>query len=534
MKRTKPPSAKPSQLSGRPLESTEKEANEPSEPASPSKRSSNQTSSSEATPHSVSNSQSLPKHEPPLGIPPSESLPLGLVMLDPVNASAAKSKRGAEPNSKKPHTAIPPILLEGDEPEPAPDLGPDQKFASSSKPESAEPQAGPSELPEAYGTGRLLVTARDPSCLYVHWDLTADQQQGYINQSADHQLIVRVRRETAAGSLVSEVPISPASRHSFIPVAPVAGKYVAELGYYPPGNPWKMIAVSEVAAMTVAATDPDQGIRFATLRFTIPPPTIPVASTPSDASTVSGPSSKAPTENLSPDLRTIEPPLLPLSHSREVTLAPPDQVLAAFFPPFSETEPAPLSAVPQFSVADIFGGETSESNLLPTPVPEWSPARERALAELIDLSLTRHEWIGSAEIEELIRAEIRRPDFSKPGEVPSIQAVAMPQPLSSLGLGEAAPREGRNFWLNVNAELVIYGSSAPDAQVTIGGRPIRLRPDGTFSYRFALPDGSYRLPVTAVSPDGDLRQAELDFYRGTAYFGEVGSHPQDASLTPPS
>ena len=32
------------------------------------------------------------------------------------------------------------------------------------------------------------------------------------------------------------------------------------------------------------------------------------------------------------------------------------------------------------------------------------------------------------------------------------------------------------------------GATEPDAAVTIGGRKIQLRKDGTFSFRFALPD----------------------------------------------
>jgi hypothetical protein len=70
--------------------------------------------------------------------------------------------------------------------------------------------------------------------------------------------------------------------------------------------------------------------------------------------------------------------------------------------------------------------------------------------------------------------------------------------------------------------------------VTIGGRQIRLRQDGSFSYRFALPDGHYELPAVATSADGtDSREAALEFKRGTAYRGDVGRHPQDPALKPP-
>jgi len=83
----------------------------------------------------------------------------------------------------------------------------------------------------------------------------------------------------------------------------------------------------------------------------------------------------------------------------------------------------------------------------------------------------------------------------------------------------------------VNAELIVYGATEPDATVSIGGRKIKLRPDGSFSYRFALPDGNYEMPVVAISADEtDGRAAELKFSRDTEYRGEVDAHPQDPSL----
>jgi hypothetical protein len=86
----------------------------------------------------------------------------------------------------------------------------------------------------------------------------------------------------------------------------------------------------------------------------------------------------------------------------------------------------------------------------------------------------------------------------------------------------------------VNAELVIYGATEPRARVVIGDRPIKLRKDGTFSYRFALPDGWYGLPISATAPDGkETRIALLRFMRETDYEGDVGAHPQDPSLKSP-
>jgi hypothetical protein len=98
-----------------------------------------------------------------------------------------------------------------------------------------------------------------------------------------------------------------------------------------------------------------------------------------------------------------------------------------------------------------------------------------------------------------------------------------------------APGVPSGFWFNVNAELIVYGATEPGASVTIGGRPIRLRADGSFSFRFSLPDGEYELPIVAVSVDRtDGRGAELRFTRHTDYHGDVGAQPQEPSLKSPA
>jgi hypothetical protein len=99
--------------------------------------------------------------------------------------------------------------------------------------------------------------------------------------------------------------------------------------------------------------------------------------------------------------------------------------------------------------------------------------------------------------------------------------------------GEARPGPA-GFWINVNAELVIHGATEPDAVVTLGGRQIQLRPDGTFTLRFAFPDGRHTLPVTAVSARGDVRQAEFTFVRDTTFGGDVGAHPLPETLPAPA
>jgi hypothetical protein len=70
-------------------------------------------------------------------------------------------------------------------------------------------------------------------------------------------------------------------------------------------------------------------------------------------------------------------------------------------------------------------------------------------------------------------------------------------------------KKERVFWLRVGAELIVYGATDSRAQVTLLGKPVQLRPDGTFSARFALPDGLRDIPITALSPDG-IEEREID------------------------
>jgi hypothetical protein len=79
-------------------------------------------------------------------------------------------------------------------------------------------------------------------------------------------------------------------------------------------------------------------------------------------------------------------------------------------------------------------------------------------------------------------------------------AMASPGMASMASPVKKMPVE-RKFWLKVDCELIVYGATEAGAKVTVQDREIKLRPDGTFTLRFALPDGKQVIPVKAVSPD---------------------------------
>jgi hypothetical protein len=92
----------------------------------------------------------------------------------------------------------------------------------------------------------------------------------------------------------------------------------------------------------------------------------------------------------------------------------------------------------------------------------------------------------------------------------------------------------REFFMHVNAEVIFYGGTDPQAKVTIAGRPVQLQPDGTFRYHFKFPDNDFEIPIVAVSPDGvETRSAVLSLRRETTRYGEVGATAQPEYLGTP-
>ncbi|MBU0650946.1 DUF4912 domain-containing protein [bacterium] len=95
--------------------------------------------------------------------------------------------------------------------------------------------------------------------------------------------------------------------------------------------------------------------------------------------------------------------------------------------------------------------------------------------------------LSSEELRRMMKQRIEHVLSS--GSVPSSHILA----------GQA--KQDRAFFLVVNTELVLYGKTVPDAKLTIQDKPIKINEDGSFSIRFALPDGEQNIPVKAISSD---------------------------------
>jgi hypothetical protein len=420
--------------------------------------------------------------------------------------------------ARKAPARIPPILLEDDKPKPATVSGPGQRYALGPKaPMQKLPTEG--ELPQSYGTGTILLAARDPHWLYTHWDLSGDQQRRYNGFSRDGHLIVRVYTGAADGKPVTEVHVHPESRHWFVHVTRANTRYVAQLGYYSAANKWMSVAISSATLTPPDAVSADTSAEFRTIPFEVPMEKL--LSLVKEAVQENPPLAQA-----LQDLRADGHPELP------PVAAPPQPSASRESGASRQANPSSPAPAPKRAPRPVANGPKQ----VPWTPSEWTPAQERALAEVISMDHVRRVWMGSLEITELIRRqflhELASQNAAELGALPPGAPTSPAGALTGISSPTAeAAQPPKGFWFNVNAELIVYGATEPDATVSIGGRKIKLRPDGSFSYRFALPDGHYEMPVVAISADEtDGRAAEMKFSRGTEYRGEVGAHPQDPSL----
>src|ERR1043166_2121691 len=400
---------------------------------------------------------------PPPAVPPAAPPPVPEARGESISSTPELAR---EVDKTEAPLNIPPLLLEGDAPAAAPLSGPGQRYAvgqGSAEPSPAMP-AENADLPEAYGTKKLHLTARDPHWVYAYWDMTREQLNKYNSLAAQRHLILRLYENSVQGDPIKELHVHPESRNWFVNIAHGGTPYVAVLGYY--------------------SRDTGQWTSISTPRPTLTPP-------------------DKLSDDLSARFETV-PPELPLAEL--VRLA--KSTVAEFFPLMEILQYLRSLGMDGWG----YGADVSAAN--------WTIEQERALAEVLPMEAVRRSWIGSMEVSELMR--------------PTSVTHAWSGAVSSFSSGGFVQERKKNFWFSVNAELLIYGATEPGASVTLGGQTIQLHPDGSFSFRFALPDGEFNLPITAVSADqSDRRSADMRFTRSTVYHGEVESHPQPPELSPP-
>lgn len=134
----------------------------------------------------------------------------------------------------------------------------------------------------------------------------------------------------------------------------------------------------------------------------------------------------------------------------------------------------------------------------------WADIDSKKADRIFAMSAGFDPTASSLELKQLFEERLRRPMGS-----PAV---------TSFGSGAFFYGKERKFWFQLDAELIVYGATEPTARVTLQGEPVKLRPDGTFTMRFSLPDSRQIIPAVAASADGvEERTIVLAIERNTKH-----------------
>lgn len=164
----------------------------------------------------------------------------------------------------------------------------------------------------------------------------------------------------------------------------------------------------------------------------------------------------------------------------------------------------------------------SRSNVVTTPEPGSYDSLDenwRDIAEdyerVFALSGGYSDDTDSSDLQELFEERLRRPMG----------------PNTNGRYGSGAERllgRHRPFVFEVDAEMIVFGRTKPDAHLTLAGEPVKLRDDGSFTVRLKMPDRRQVLPVVAASSDGvEQRTIVLAIERNTKVMEPLTSENSD-------
>jgi uncharacterized protein len=115
----------------------------------------------------------------------------------------------------------------------------------------------------------------------------------------------------------------------------------------------------------------------------------------------------------------------------------------------------------------------------------WAADIDEKAAERLLAMSSGFESAGSPQLRELFDEQLKRTGKD-----------------AAFGSGAVLPDKLKKFFFTIDAELIVYGKTDPTAHVTLQNEPVKLRPDGTFTMRYALTDGRQIIPAVASASDG--------------------------------
>ncbi len=322
------------------------------------------------------------------------------------------------------------------------------------------------ELPEGYGTSRIALLPRDPQWAYCYWDVPNEHKEE-LRRQGGQQLALRIYDVTdidlnvQAPHSIQEYVCDELAREWYLPIPVSDRDYAIEVGYRTADGRWLMLARS--ASVHVPPVFPSDWVEdvFVTIPWD---------------------------ENLrGQTFATLVPP------AKKVIKGAPNPQYDEVFN-LSEATEAQRIAGSLFGSMHQVPEESLSSFIFPSGVGSWASVPTASGIGAVTASGVG--MMGMAETPEFITPSGAGLGFS-----------------ASVPNREQTPRK---FWLVADAELIVYGATEPDATVTIGGRPIKLNPDGTFRFQMSFQDGVIDYPIMAVAVDGvQTRSVHMNFERET-------------------
>jgi hypothetical protein len=441
------------------------------------------------------------------------------------------------------------------------------KFEVSSEPSSSPAYEELGALPSSYGHTDLFLIARDPRWLFTYWDVDWSAFPGSKMRGGDRKVFLKIRESN--GTEESTIEVNPDARNWYVPVKKASTEYVAELGYYNRDGDWTGIVTSASATTPSDSLSEDANAQFATVPFHITFQRLleMVRTRMAEGETLiqalarlQGEGSRlalgqAIVPELSEEQRRVLATLVGEEAVSRISMGSGeiDQLIRKALLEKLQSESA-SELVSKGRLAELL---STESSLFSALGSSWGPevsslfsAMGVSQAEVTSLFSALGEW-QSKELSSLSSAfagwganvtslssamSAWSPEVSSLFSAMGIFGPETSSLFSGIGASWSAQpfSQERGFYLHVNAEVIFYGGTHPDATLWIDGKQVQMQPDGTFHYHFKFPDGNYEIPIVAKSPDGlEERSASLVFTRATARVGDVGHTSQPAGLTPP-
>ncbi len=320
------------------------------------------------------------------------------------------------------------------------------------------------ELPAGYGDSRIVLMPRDPQWAYTYWDISNEHKED-LRRQGGQQLSLRIYDVTdinlnyQSPHSIQEYPCDELAREWYLPMPVSDRDYVVDIGYRCADGRWLVLA------------------RSAPVRV---PPVY-----PSD---------------------WIEDQFITISWEEELRGKT-----------FLELVPPSKKAYQGQGQGQGQGQDTANFDTAGNPIyDQIFGMAQSAEAQRVVGSL--YGSMQQAPVHEQALSSYVFPSGVGMWAVPTTSGLTMSGAgMSGIGFGASMPAiRPRQFWLVADAELIVYGATEPDANVTIGGQPIKLNPDGTFRFQMSFQDGLIDYPIMAVAADGEqTRSIHMNFERET-------------------